>query len=112
MSLVYSKQRHGGPVFHGIRVPGWLDPLPPARMPHNLYYPNRAIFKVAPYDKQSLESIFGGEFPNIKFTLRQIKYLNHSQLVVLCQALRITSSKLQSTDNRREAVYRFLKENG
>lgn len=112
MIFVYSKQRHGGPVINGTKVPGWLDPLPPARITHRVYYHKRHLLHVAPYTKGLLECIFGGEFPDLTFTMHQVKYLNHSQLVVLCQALKITSSKIQSTEDRQVAVYNHLKENG
>lgn len=112
MILVYSRQRHGGPVLNGYRIPGWLDPLPPTRIPYKLYRRNKAVLKIAPYTKGLLEEMFRKEFPNLTFTPKQIKLLTHSQLVVLCQAFEITSPKIQSTEDRRVAVYGFLKENG
>jgi hypothetical protein len=112
MILVFASSIHGGYKLGDYHIPGYCDRRPPTRIPFSLYWKNREILIQAPYTKQRLEAIFGGEFPNIIFNQHDIGYLNHQQLVFLCRALGIASSKLKSTKARRKAIREFLKEYG
>lgn len=110
--LVFSIEEHGGPVIGGIAVPGYLDPVPPARIPFKSYKENRAQLKLAPYTPDRLQYLFGGSPPQIHFNYNDIRRLSFSHLVDLCRYFGITSSKTRSEGARRKAVREFLKENG
>jgi hypothetical protein len=101
MILVFSNRAHGGLQLGGYTIGGYCDALPPARIPFNVYQQHKKLLVQAPYTKQRLEEIFGGEFPNIRFNYNDIRYLEYNQLLDLCRALKITSPKRKSTDDRR-----------
>ena len=112
MILVFASSAHGGHRLEGYSIPGYCDLRPPVRVPYSLYWINKKILIQAPYTKSRLEAMFQGEFPFIRFNYSDIRYLDHQQLVSLCQAFKITSPKIKSTIDRRLAVRKLLKEHG
>jgi hypothetical protein len=113
MILVFSKEQHGGPIINGIPIPGYLDPVPPARISIKFYFTNKSLFNVAPYTPERLKAMFGGNPPDIHFTYRDVhSRVPYSYLVDLCRYFGITSSKIKSDRDRRAAIRKFLRENG
>jgi len=59
-----------------------------------------------------MRRLFGGDPPNITFSYWDIPIIPFSILVDLCNYFGITSPKCKSTEARRSAIKKFLKENG
>jgi len=107
--LVFFDYPRGSTMINGKRIYGYLEPHGPVVVSWKVYKECRHSLREASYNKRILEELFPGrEFPNLRFTYHQIRYLDWEQMCALCQAFGFTTNR--SNASRRRKLRKFMKE--
>jgi hypothetical protein len=108
--FVYFRYPHGYTYLEGKKIYGFLEMMPSTHISYETWRLNKNKTLIQePFNKDNLSRLFPGiEFPNVSFTLNDIRHLSWDDMCALCKAFGLKTKR--DNVSRRTALRKFIKE--